>query len=448
MRLPPNFLFLSVFLALAMTLQVPCLAQSCLSQLDECERMFFGKTCPNLPATVRAEALERGLFGSSRTGSMAERLRAIQVTLGVSASPTVKPQANGTVLSQPAAPKSQKQSTAVSGHANYDTKELLKRAVMAHSSGNLSEASRLFEQVLAIDPKNTDANYNLGSMAEDRGDLDNALNYYRSAAASSPDDNDIKHAVASVERKVAKRQTSAQNAELKELAKQAGTAFKQGDYDGAISKLDALAQKEPSDASVQFGLSRVWYKKGDLDRSRQYLQGAIALAPEQQVYKNALQVLDKEIQTRQYGANGTAHSDASALTPLNTAAASGGVPERVTANGGGIVPFTDQGAPQPLPGSLAMVGSGTSVLPVGATLPPQLAASANPFDQAILSAMTGMSALSNTARAYSGSTVYPAYPASTVYPAYSASPYARPRMRLGRAGSLAGGLLGLLGVGY
>jgi tetratricopeptide (TPR) repeat protein len=384
---------------------------------------------------------------------MSERLQAIHQTLAGSAAPatpapkTIVPAASTSVISKthlqrtatPTVPKDSKDLRAIApvldtsnsgnDHSTADTKELLKQAVTAHSKGDLSEATRLFEQVLSIDSKNTDANYNLGSMAEDKGDLDAALHFYRDAAASSPEDSDIRKAVASVERRVAKRQESADNAEFQELAKAAGTAFKQGDYDEAISKLEALAQKAPSDASVQFGLSRAWYRKGDLGRSKQYLQGAIALAPDQQVYKNVLQHLDKEIQTKPNDPSILGNSDGSDFTTPNRVAS------QPPANGdaSGIVPYTDQGLPQPMAGSVAMARS--AVLPVGASLTPYANQGymVNPFDQAILGAMTGMSALSNT---------------SAAYQAYGATPYARPsRMRLGRTGGL-GGLLGLLGVGY
>ncbi len=448
----------SILLALAMTFPVPCLAQSCVSQLDEYERMLVGKTSPNSPVTARVDALERGLFGNSRTGSMSERLRAIQQMLvGSSAAVTSTANTAAPAVSTPVLSKANPQRTGTPAMAkdsratativntsnsgnDYSadrTKELLKQAVIAHSKGDLSEATRLFEQVLSLDSKNTDANYNLGTMSEDRGDLDAALHYYRSAAASSPDDSDIRNTLASVERRISKRQASVPNGELQEMAKSAVTALKQGDYTGAISKLEVLAQKAPSDPSVQFGLSRAWYGKGNVGRSRQYLQGAIALAPEQQMYKNALQVLDREIQTRQNESSGLGHSDPSELP--NRVTMRGDSQPPANHNAGAIVPFTDRGAPQPMAGSVATVGSVTPVLPVGASLAPSTTYanqgySVNPFDQAILDSITAMSALNNAARAY---------------PVYSTTPYVRSsRMRVGRAGSLTAGLLGLLGVGY
>ena len=441
MRLPIRIRSVSMLLVLAVVLPAPCLAQSCLSQLDECEKLLAGKTSPNLPIAGRVESLERAVFGSSHTGSMSERLQAIHQTLAGSATtaaPIAKPGVTATstaVISKtqpqqirkPAISKDPRAIAPVMDTSNSgdyrctgNTKELLKQAVIAHSNGDLSEATRLFEQVLSIDSKNTDANYNLGSMAEARGDLDGALHYYRNATASSPEDSDITSAVASIERRVAKQQASAENSELQELAKSAGTASKQGNYDEAISKLEALAQKAPHDASVQFGLSRAWYRKGDLGRCRQYLQGAIALAPDQQIYQSALQVLDKQIQTRQNDPSVLGNSDASEFATPNRVTMRGQTQPPANANVGGIVPFTDRGAPQPMAGSVAMVGANQGY-------------SANPFDQAILGALTGMSALNNTA---------------AVYPVYPAAPYVRsPRMRLGRTG-LAAGILGLLGVGY
>lgn len=503
MHLVSRIRFAFILLALATTLAAPCLAQSCVSQLDELEKILVGNTSPHLPVTARVDALERGLFGNARTGSMAERLRAIQQILvgsvGATGSPAVAGAPNArtspvvsapvsrpistpittpipvsTAVSTPVASKGTMQpigntmqpigntmqpigkptmvqasratpiiidgSNSADERSAESTKEFLKQALMAHSKGDLSEATRLFEQVLSLDPKNTDANYNLGSMSEDRGNLDAALQYYRNAAASSPEDNDIRTALASVERRLSKRQASGQNAELQELAKSAGAALRQGDYTGAIPKLEVLAQKAPSDASIQFGLSRAWYGKGNLGRSRQYLQGAIALAPDQQMYKSSLQVLDREIQKRQNESSGLGHSDASEFTTPSRATMNDDSPPAANSTAGGIVPYTDRGAPMPAPvaavGSVspaAPVGVPRTVLPVYATQPYAV----NPFDQAILESITGMAALSNASRGY---------PVYTPYTPYT--PYAPARMRVGRTGSLTAGLLGLLGVGY
>jgi Tfp pilus assembly protein PilF len=482
----------SILLALAVTLPAPCLAQSCVSRLDEYERIYVGKTSPNLPVAARVDALERDLFGSSRTGSMSERLQAIHQMLVGSpeavtstskpavstpsaalstpklaasmpkpAVSTAKPttSASNPTVSTPVILKAHPEATGEPRMANTSlatptmvdtpnsvrdrsaerTKEVMKQAVIAHSKGDLSEAARLFECVLSMDSKNTDANYNLASMAEDRGDLDAALHYYRNAAASSPEDSDIRNALVSVERRLSKRQASPQNPELQELAKAAGTSLRQGDYTGAISKLEVLAEKAPSDASVQFGLSRAWSGKGNLGRSRQYLQGAIALAPEQQMYKSSLQVLDREIQTRRNESTVLGHTDAAEFTTPHRVTMSGDSQPPANSRLGAIVPFTDRGAPQSTAGSGATVGSVRPVLPVGASLAPltgyaNQGYSVNPFDQAILDTLNGMAALNNASRGY---------------PVYSATPYVRSsRMRVGRAGSLTAGILGLLGVGY
>lgn len=486
--MPSSIRSVYLLLVLAITLPVPCLAQSCVSRLDECEKMFGGKTSPNLPVTARAEALERGLFGSARTGSMSERLQAIeQMLVGnstvktppkatASVTPaTARPAAPMPVVPMPAAPavtppvvtkagpprtstpaiaKDSHAKTTIADtsdgttdHPAESTKDLLKQAVIAHSKGDLTESIRLFTKVLSIDSKNTDANYNLGTISEDRGDLDTALYYYRNAAASSPEDPDIRNTLASVERRLSKRQAStpasasgaAPSAELQEMAKAATVALKQGDYTAAIGKLEILAQKAPSDASVQFGLSRAWYGKGNVYRSRQYLKGAIALAPDQQMYKNALQVLDREIQARQNESSGLERFNGTELATPNQGTMRGDSQPTANSAAGAIVPFTDRGAPPPIAGSVAAVGTATPVLPVGASVAPSAVYPnqgyvVNPFDQAIMDTINAMTALNNTARAY---------------PAYATTPYVRtPRMRVGRAGSVTAGLLGLLGVGY
>ena len=68
----------------------------------------------------------------------------------------------------------------------------------------MDEAEVLFKEVLSHDPRNVDAFYDLGAIAESRGDLIGALSNYHAALALRPGDKELKEAVSSTERAVRK----------------------------------------------------------------------------------------------------------------------------------------------------------------------------------------------------------------------------------------------------
>ena len=62
----------------------------------------------------------------------------------------------------------------------------LQRGIVAHREGQIAEAERLYNAVLAFDPNHPDANHNLGLLTAAAGDLEHSLNYFKIALASNP----------------------------------------------------------------------------------------------------------------------------------------------------------------------------------------------------------------------------------------------------------------------
>jgi tetratricopeptide (TPR) repeat protein len=81
-------------------------------------------------------------------------------------------------------------------------KNLLRQGLKLHAQGQTSQAERLFRRVLTIDPRNADAFFNLGSIAESRQDLISALTNYRAALNLKPSEHDFQTAVAAVEKEL------------------------------------------------------------------------------------------------------------------------------------------------------------------------------------------------------------------------------------------------------
>jgi len=79
---------------------------------------------------------------------------------------------------------------------------LLARGAKLHREGKVEEAESVFKEVLAHNPQNVDAFFDLGAIAEGRGDLFAALSNYRAALALRPGDKELKDAVLSTEKAI------------------------------------------------------------------------------------------------------------------------------------------------------------------------------------------------------------------------------------------------------
>jgi tetratricopeptide (TPR) repeat protein len=86
---------------------------------------------------------------------------------------------------------------------------LLKQGMAAHKAGNHQVAEDKFRRVLTMEPRNADAFFNLGALAETRGDLIGALTHYRAALGINPLDRQLQDAVGSVEDQVANQNGTA-----------------------------------------------------------------------------------------------------------------------------------------------------------------------------------------------------------------------------------------------
>jgi tetratricopeptide (TPR) repeat protein len=77
----------------------------------------------------------------------------------------------------------QKRRSSVLGNANS---RLLQQAIQSHQSGNIQLASNLYQQILASDPNNADANNLLGVIAHQTGDDQTAVQLITRAINSNP----------------------------------------------------------------------------------------------------------------------------------------------------------------------------------------------------------------------------------------------------------------------
>ena len=183
-------------------------ADNSTAQLDKFDTTVFGAPHKTLSANERLNQLEKSLFGKAKTGqSSGQRIAAIAKALGSQnlLMPPMAAQMDTSSGSSAGSPESGLPPVAPEGATNsYRSdqigsaqdaaanreKETLKRAISLYSKGDTVAAEQAFKQVVAMDNKNADAYFNLGVIAESKGDLQAALMNYRSAYHLRPTDND------------------------------------------------------------------------------------------------------------------------------------------------------------------------------------------------------------------------------------------------------------------
>lgn len=69
--------------------------------------------------------------------------------------------------------------------------EALKKAVQYHQTNRLIQAEQIYQQILEINPKQSDALHGLGSLAMQQGKLENAKKFFQAAVKAQP--NSFKH---------------------------------------------------------------------------------------------------------------------------------------------------------------------------------------------------------------------------------------------------------------
>jgi tetratricopeptide (TPR) repeat protein len=263
--------------------------------------------------------------------------------------------------SQPAASPTASGSPATSdgGGSADQIKSLLRQAIEKHSQGDVGGSQRLFRQILTIDPTNADANYNLGAIAEEHNDFQEALGYYQAASKGNPGDQDIRDAIASIKRQMGQKQAEANTAQqlnesehLRQLGQNAAAAYKAGKFDDAIQSLQSVLKEQPNDANAYFGLGQAYRGKGDNARAQYYLSRAAALQPDNQLFASALRDMKGNAvsDSRQdqlppaapdyHPHRGDSHSDWSEDN------AQQGMPRADVAENSGVQPFTSQGESQ------------------------------------------------------------------------------------------------------
>jgi len=373
------------------------------SQLASYEKILFGQPHAGGEIESRLDALERNLFGSAKSGSTNTRLGSIGKALAGSKSdfllPPLAPKfdfssGNSNKDFAPSAGGSAGGSGYLTETMDEASKKALQQATTLYSQGRTAEAENAFKHVLTLNIRSVDAYFNLGVIAETRGDLQTALNYYQSASRINPSDLELSNAVSAVQSKIAQKIVVEERARsqqqeaaelssvqqsresLKQIAADAQAAYKAGNFDRAIANLRMVEAQAPNDPDVQYALAQAYKGRGDLQNSRMALNRALAIDPNNRLYQTAMYQLNSRSQGFQAGAPApglagsgyqspddrsgrpfqkvpyTAYSDQSSGSPVGWQSADNFATGQAT---GQLTPFTSQGE-STLPGSGAHRG--------------------------------------------------------------------------------------------
>lgn len=298
------------------------------ARLEKIENSLLARTQKGMSEQDRLSTLENRVFGTKKSGSVSERLANLDTAVSSARTassllaPPMAPRLDTTPWSKVEEPQPQ----ALSNYDDPDTATptdastaMLKRATDLYTKGDTAEAERMFKKVLTLDSRNADAHYNLGAIAEARGDVAQALNAYRMASQINPNDREFRDAVAQIERKqnadrLAQAEQQRQKEEhqreaskrdsLKTMIAQASTAYKNGQFDSAVRQLEVVVKQAPHDSDVRFALAQAYKAKGDLTKARINLNQALAAQPNNKLYRDALSDLDQRIASGSGGNSG------------------------------------------------------------------------------------------------------------------------------------------------
>lgn len=318
---PRFFVLAQIFLLLCNTTCVPSLASTKhdldyadLNKLANLETIIYGSTHKNIPSEKRVDSLEKIIFGKTHSGPLHTRIFAIANALNGTNNnnnllPPLAPSLDSENTAKGPAPSiaqqddwepDQDQNNGSDAKQARITKTL-QQAMQLYNQGQTGQAESMFKNVLALDSTNSDANFNLGAIAEERSDWQSALNYYQAALQSNPNDRDTQNAVASMQAKLAASKnnhsvnadggiklSNKQIAALKAKVNQAADDYGKGNYDAAISNLKSVLNKAPNQADVYFALGQAYKAKGETSQAADAFSQALRLAPGNSQYAAAL----------------------------------------------------------------------------------------------------------------------------------------------------------------
>lgn len=205
------------------------------AEVEAMEQSVFGAVHKKLPLEARLRLLETHLLASPGKGTLPQRIKKLKAAAQSRTANLLPPLAGGldNGLSAPvpvpstfaagANSKSFSQAALPSRNSpppfappctrsvpdgktkspeTIPSKNILQEGVKQHDSGKQVDSQLAFQAVLAHDPTNIDALFNLGVLAEEEGRLQEAIDYYRTVLHNNPQDTQAQQAIAEIAEKL------------------------------------------------------------------------------------------------------------------------------------------------------------------------------------------------------------------------------------------------------
>ena len=304
-----TILFLSINLSLAGFAGIPAQGQgtggSVKQRLSTLEQRLFFKTYEELDESARLKKIEKRVFGEEMQGAIPERLDKVTAALGPPREPdsTVAGAAPSHASPPPAASSNQheydaedaieKAKLAVMAAKEAELQRLLAEGVELWRNRQASLATEKFEQVIRLDPNNSEAHFSMGIIYEAAGNYAEALSSYKKASASRPDNKDYKNAIADVEKKAhSKEKVQGLSGELKMLAEDAAAAFKRNEYMTALDLYKQFEAKAPPQAHIKYNIGTIYLMMKNYQMALEYYKQAKKLKSSEPKYVQAVQQLE------------------------------------------------------------------------------------------------------------------------------------------------------------
>ena len=152
--------------------------------------------------------------------------------------------------------------------------------------GRYPEAMKQLEMAIKLDPLDVEAYHNKAVIFERLGQREAAVAQYRLAVRYNPQYEPSRRAL---ERLVGSSDVRAPRTEAQKkaaaLAEAAGQSARKGDYATAMKQLDEAERIDPKSVLVQQYRSNVAYLEGDLPAAVKALEKALALEPDNALFK-------------------------------------------------------------------------------------------------------------------------------------------------------------------
>jgi len=173
---------------------------------------------------------------------------------------------------------------------------LLSDAISLYKQKKFNDAIDLFNQVIRLDPENAAAHFSLGIALHANKDVAGAANQYQIAHDLEPNNNEYQQAALNAKKKL-DDQNRVQFEESKKqlLTTQAAEAFKQGQYDQALSLYQELEKQQPHLAFAKYNIGTIYLIQKKPDDALSYYKEAHKLEPDNKQYEESLQKLKLSI---------------------------------------------------------------------------------------------------------------------------------------------------------